>query len=138
MPRPATTDGASALIDARIAQLDDWRGVLLARIRALIHEAVPTVVEEWKWRGTPVWSSGGILCTGEVYQQTVKMTFAKGAFLPDPQRMFNASLEGNVRRAIDFRAGDAVDEQALRALLQAAALFNAQASAARRTGRGSD
>jgi len=107
---------ASALIDARIAELGDWRGAMLARLRALIHEAAPGVVEEWKWRGVPVWSDHGIVCTGETYKSVVKATFAKGASLPDPARLFNSSLDGNVRRAIDFREGDEPDAAALKAL----------------------
>lgn len=114
---------AALLIDERINELGGWRGALLARLRALVQQAVPGVTEEWKW-ATPVWSHHGILCTGEAYQKAVKMTFAKGASLPDPQGLFNASLGGNVRRAIDFREGDVVDEQALKALLQAAAALN--------------
>jgi len=114
----------SALIDARIAELGDWRGATLARLRALIHEAAPDVVEEWKWRGVPVWSHDGILCTGESYQAKVKLTFAKGAALADPGRLFNASLEGNTRRAIDFREGDKVHEKALKALVRAAVAHN--------------
>ena len=115
---------ASERIDARIAELGDWRGALLSRLRALIHEADPEVVEEWKWRGTPVWSHHGILCTGETYTKVVKMTFARGAALPDPAKLFNASLEGGVRRAIDFHEGDAPDEAALRALVRAAVALN--------------
>ena len=103
---------ASALIDARIAELADWRGAILGEIRKVIHQADPKVVEEWKWRGVPVWSRGGIICTGETYKAAVKMTFAKGAALADPAGLFNASLEGNTRRAIDFHEGDKVDEQA--------------------------
>ncbi|WP_337188399.1 DUF1801 domain-containing protein [Phenylobacterium sp.] len=114
----------AALIDARIGALADWRGETLARVRALIHETVPNVVEEWKWRGVPVWSSGGILCTGETYRAVVKLTFAHGAALPDPSGLFNASLEGKVRRAIDLRQGDVLDAGAFRALVQAAAGFN--------------
>ena len=116
---------ASALIDARIESLGDWRGDTLARIRELVHEALPDVVEQWKWRGVPVWSSDGILCTGETYRSVVKMTFAKGAVLPDPAGLFNASLEGNTRRAIDIHEGEAIDGKALVALLQAAAAHNA-------------
>jgi hypothetical protein len=112
-------------IDARIASLGDWRGETLARMRALIHEAVPEVVEEWKWRGVPVWSHGGILCTGETYKSVVKLTFAKGAALEDPAGLFNSSLDGNVRRAIDIAEGGAVDAAAFRALVQAAAALNA-------------
>jgi len=112
------------LIDARIAELADWRGELLARLRALIHQADPAVVEEWKWRGVPVWSHAGIICTGETYKSVVKLTFAKGASLPDPAGLFNASLEGNVRRAIDLREGEAIDEDAFRALIRAAVSLN--------------
>jgi hypothetical protein len=115
---------ASQLIDARIAELDDWRGETLARIRKLIKEADPEVVEEWKWRGVPVWSHAGIVCTGETYRNIVKLTFAKGASLEDPSRLFNASLEGNTRRAIDIREGDAIDEEALKALVRAAVALN--------------
>lgn len=128
----AATAPASALIDAKIEELGDWRGAMLARLRALIKQAVPDVVEEWKWRGTPVWSHNGILCTGETYKQVVKMTFAKGASLPDPAQLFNSSLEGNTRRAIDFREGDAVDEPALKALIQAAVALNAESKRAKR------
>lgn len=115
---------ASDLIDARIAELGDWRGAMLARLRAVVKAADPAVVEEWKWRGVPVWSHAGILCTGETYKAVVKMTFAKGAALDDPTGLFNSSLEGNVRRAIDFREGDAVDEDALKALIRAAVALN--------------
>jgi hypothetical protein len=116
---------ASELIDARIAELDDWRGELLARLRGLIREAVPDVTEEWKWRGTPVWAHDGNICTGETYKEVVKMTFFKGAALDDPAGLFNSSLEGNTRRAIDFREGEAVDEAALKALIRDAAALNA-------------
>ncbi|MCQ8783417.1 DUF1801 domain-containing protein [Mangrovibrevibacter kandeliae] len=115
----------SQKIDARIAELADWRGETLARMRALIREAVPDVVEEWKWRGVPTWSQGGILCTGETYKAVVKLTFAKGASLHDPAGLFNASLDGNVRRAIDIREGEMVDAEAFKALMQAAAAANA-------------
>lgn len=115
---------ASQLIDARIEELGDWRGEILGRLRALIKEADPEVVEEWKWRGVPVWSHEGILCTGETYKNVVKMTFAKGASLKDPKRLFNASLEGNTRRAIDVREGDKIDEAALKALIRAAVALN--------------
>jgi hypothetical protein len=118
----------SALIDARIEELGDWRGELLSRLRALIHQADPEVVEEWKWRGTPVWSHDGIICTGETYKSVVKMTFAKGASLPDPSGLFNSSLEGNTRRAIDFHEGDRPDEEALKALIRAAVAWNAKKS----------
>lgn len=114
---------ASELIDARINELDDWRGATLAKIRSLIRQADPEVVEEWKW-GTPVWSHGGIICTGEAYKKAVKTTFAKGASLKDPSGLFNSSLEGNTRRAIDFREGEAIDEEALKALIRAAVALN--------------
>src|SRR5262245_16099874 len=114
----------SQLIDARIKELGDWRGETLARIRTLIRQADPDVVEEWKWRGVPVWSHAGILCTGETYKSVVKMTFAKGASLDDPSSLFNSSLEGNTRRAIDLREGDKIDERALKALIRAALTLN--------------
>jgi hypothetical protein len=127
--KPAGADTAthapSRLIDARIAELGDWRGETLARIRALIAQAVPDVVETWKWRGVPVWEHAGILCTGETYKSVVKLTFARGAALDDPARLFNASLDGNARRAIDIREGDIIDEMALKALVRAAAALNA-------------
>jgi hypothetical protein len=116
---------ASELIDGRIAELGDWRGKTLARMRKLIHEAVPGVVEEWKWMGTPVWSHGGIICTGESYKSVVKLTFLKGASLADPKRLFNSSLEGNARRAIDIREGEEVDAVAFKALVREAAALNA-------------
>lgn len=122
--RSALQTSPSALIDARIADLDDWRGEMLARVRAVIKAADPEVVEEWKWRGTPVWSHHGIICTGEAYKSVVKMTFAKGAFLKDPSDLFNSSLEGNTRRAIDIHQGDKLDEKALTALIRAAAALN--------------
>jgi hypothetical protein len=114
----------SRLIDARIDELDDWRGELLARLRGLIKQADPEVVEEWKWRGVPVWSHGGMICTGETYKNVVKVTFAKGASLADPAGLFNSSLEGNTRRAIDFHEGDRVDGKALQALVRAAVELN--------------
>ena len=120
----ADSKSASKMIDARIKDLGDWRGATLARMRALIHAADPDVMEEWKWRGVPVFSHDGILCTGETYKEVVKLTFAKGASLPDPAGLFNASLDGNVRRAIDFREGDPVDEAALKALVRAAVELN--------------
>ena len=120
---PDTAAPASELIDARIAELDDWRGEMLARLRAVIRAADPDVVEEWKW-SVPVWSHHGLICTGEAYKQTVKMTFAKGASVPDPSGLFNSSLDGNTRRAIDFREGDKVNEKALKALIQAAIAVN--------------
>ncbi|HSU05899.1 MAG TPA: DUF1801 domain-containing protein [Acetobacteraceae bacterium] len=117
-------DSPSQLIDARIKQLGDWRGETLARVRILIKQADAEVVEEWKWRGVPVWSHAGIICTGESYKTIVKMTFAKGASLEDPSGLFNASLEGNTRRAIDFHEGDKIDETALKALIRAAVALN--------------
>ena len=114
----------SRLIDERIKELGDWRGKMLSQIRTLIKQADPEVVEEWKWRGVPVWSHAGIICTGETYKAVVKMTFAKGASLPDPSRLFNSSLEGNTRRAIDFHEGDRIDEKALKALIRAAVALN--------------
>ena len=118
------TDSPSQLIDARIKELGDWRGELLARIRELIKQADPEVVEEWKWRGVPVWSHGGLICTGETYKNVVKMTFSKGAALEDPSGLFNSSLDGNTRRAIDFHEGEKIDEEALKALLRAAVMLN--------------
>ena len=122
----------SQLIDQRIADLDDWRGETLSRLRGLIRQADPEVVEEWKWRGVPVWSHQGIICTGETYKSVVKMTFAKGAALDDPARLFNASLEGNTRRAIDIREGEAIDEEALKSLIRAAVALNGAAPSRRR------
>ncbi|TJZ66387.1 DUF1801 domain-containing protein [Chitiniphilus eburneus] len=123
-PAPATGESASSRIDARIAELGDWRGETLARMRQLIHQADPEVVETWKWMDTPVWEHHGILCTGESYKAKVKLTFAKGAALPDPAGLFNSSLDGNVRRAIDLQEGDAIDEEAFKALIQAAVALN--------------
>ena len=120
-------DSPSQLIDARIKELSDWRGETLARVRILIKQADPEVVEEWKWRGVPVWSHAGIICTGETYRNVVKMTFAKGASLEDPSRLFNSSLEGNTRRAIDFHEGDKIDEKELKALIRAAVALNTSA-----------
>jgi hypothetical protein len=114
----------SQLIDARIKELGDWRGKMLSRLRALVKEADPDVVEEWKWRGVPVWSHDGIICTGETYKSVVKMTFAKGAALKDPSGLFNSSLEGNTRRAIDFHEGEKIDEQALKELVREAVALN--------------
>ena len=119
----------SQLIDARIKELGDWRGEMLGRLRALVKQADPDVVEEWKWRGVPVWSHDGLICTGETYKSVVKMTFAKGAALKDPSRLFNASLEGNTRRAIDFHEDDQIDTQALQALIRAAVALNTSARA---------
>jgi hypothetical protein len=115
----------SDLIDQRIAELGDWRGEMLARARKLIQEALPDVTEDWKWRGVPVWYQDGMICTGETYKAVVKLTFAKGAALDDPAKLFNSSLDGNVRRAIDIREGEAIDEAALKTLFQAAAALNA-------------
>src|SRR4051794_10868807 len=114
----------SELIDARIKELGDWRGEMLGRLRALVRDADPEVVEEWKWRGVPVWSHDGLICTGETYKNVVKMTFAKGAALKDPSRLFNSSLEGNTRRAIDFHEGDKINEEALMTLIRAAVTLN--------------
>jgi hypothetical protein len=125
----------SQLIDARIKELGDWRGEILARIRMLIKQADPDVAEEWKWRGVPVWSHAGIICTGETYKNVVKMTFAKGASLQDPSGLFNASLDGNTRRAIDVHEGDKIDEKALKALVRAAVALNTSARAAGRRTR---
>ncbi|MET0640779.1 MAG: DUF1801 domain-containing protein [Hyphomicrobium sp.] len=121
----------SDLIDARISELGDWRGETLARVRALIKAAVPTVVETWKWRGVPVWERDGIICTGETYKAVVKLTFAKGASLDDPAGLFNSSLDGKVRRAIDIREGDTIDEKALKALIRAAVAANRARKATR-------
>jgi hypothetical protein len=143
MRKPATTvkksasgttqgkggDSPSGLIDARIKELGDWRGEMLARVRSIVKQAEPEVVEEWKWRGVPVWEHAGIICTGETYKSVVKMTFAKGASLADPSGLFNSSLEGNTRRAIDFHEGDKIDEKALKALIRAAAALNVSARA---------
>jgi hypothetical protein len=126
MKKSATTKGESPsrLIDARIKELGDWRGKTLARLRALIKQAEPAVVEEWKWRGVPVWSHGGSICTGETYKSIVKVTFFKGAALKDPSGLFNSSLEGNTRRAIDFHEGEKIDEAAFKTLIRAAAALN--------------
>jgi hypothetical protein len=118
------SESPSQLIDARIAELGDWRGEMLGRIRGLIKDAVPDVVEEWKWRGVPVWEHAGIICTGETYKSVVKMTFAKGASLDDPSGLFNSSLEGNTRRAIDIHEDDEIDEEALKDLIRAAVALN--------------
>ena len=133
-------ESASALIDQKIKELGDWRGKTLARVRTIVHEADPEIVEEWKWAkatspGTPVWSHGGIVCTGETYKDHVKMTFAKGAALPDPSRLFNSSLEGNVRRAIDIHEGDKIDEAALKDLIRAAVALNLKGKSTPRSRR---
>ena len=120
----AAEQDASTRIDQRIKELGDWRGEMLARVRKLVHQADPEIVEEWKWMGTPVWSHDGIVCTGETYKSVVKMTFAKGAALKDPSGLFNSSLEGNVRRAIDIHEGEKIDEAALKALIRAAVALN--------------
>jgi hypothetical protein len=119
-------ESASAFIDEKIKKLGDWRGKVLAKVREIVHEADPEIVEEWKWMGTPVWSHGGIVCTGETYKKVVKMTFAKGAGLKDPSGLFNSSLDGNVRRAIDIHEGDKIDEAALKDLIRAAVALNLQ------------
>jgi hypothetical protein len=124
MKKSPPAESASALIDERIAQLADWRGKTLAKVRKIIHDANPEVVEEWKWRGVPVWSHGGIICTGETYKSVVKLTFAKGAALQDPAGLFNSSLEGNVRRAIDIHEGEKINEAALKNLIRAAIELN--------------
>lgn len=124
MKMAMSSESASALIDQRIEELGDWRGETLAKMRALIHKADPEVVEEWKWRGTPVFSHAGIVCTGEAYKAVVKLTFAKGASLPDPAGLFNSSLEGNVRRAIDLREGETIDAKAFKRLIEAAVALN--------------
>ncbi len=130
----ATGAAASRLIDGRVRELGGWRGETLARMRALILEADPEVTEEWKWMGTPVWSHHGIVCTGEAYAKVVKLTFARGATVPDPARLFNSSLDGNTRRAIDIREGEQVDARAFKALVKAAVACNASAAATKRTG----
>jgi hypothetical protein len=121
---PQKSESPSRLIDARIRELGDWRGKMLSRLRTLVKEADPEVVEEWKWRGVPVWSHDGIICTGETYKNVVKMTFAKGAALKDPSRLFNSSLDGNTRRAIDFHEDEKIDGEALKTLIRAAATLN--------------
>jgi hypothetical protein len=128
-------DSPSRLIDGRIKELSDWRGEMLARVRTLIKQADPDVVEEWKWRGVPVWSHAGIVCTGETYKSVVKMTFAKGASLDDPSGLFNSSLEGNTRRAIDIHEGDKIDEKALKALIRAAVALNTSAQSQKKAKR---
>jgi hypothetical protein len=137
MEESATTAGQSPsrLIDARIAELGDWRGETLAHVRALIRQADPAVIEEWKWRGVPVWSHDGIICTGETYKAVVKLTFAKGAALEDPAGLFNSSLDGNVRRAIDIHEGEGLNEAALKALVLAAVVLNTSAAEARKRPR---
>ncbi len=124
MKSPVPNEAASTLIDDKIKELADWRGKMLAKLREIIHKADPEIVEEWKWRGVPVWSHGGIVCTGETYKSVVKMTFAKGAALPDPTGLFNSSLDGNVRRAVDIHEGGKIDEAALKNLIRAAVALN--------------
>ncbi|RXH55608.1 DUF1801 domain-containing protein [Granulicella sibirica] len=135
MKKLAPVEAATALIDGRIKELGDWRGEMLARVRGIIRAADAEVVEEWKWRGVPVWSHGGIICTGETYKQVVKLTFAKGAALADPSGLFNSSLEGNVRRAIDIREGEAVSEGALTELVRAAVGLNLKGKSKAKVGR---
>src|SRR5580698_6106668 len=131
MKKPIPTESASALIDAKINALGDWRGKTLAHLRQLIHKADPEIVEEWKWMGTPVFSHDGIVCTGETYKQVVKLTFARGASIDDPKKLFNSSLEGNARRAIDVREGEKINEAAFRQLIRAAVAANSAAFAQR-------
>ena len=137
MKKTVPTEAASELIDAKIKELGDWRGKMLAKVRELIHEADPEIVEEWKWMGTPVFSHGGIVCTGETYKAVVKMTFAKGAALKDPAGLFNSSLEGNIRRAIDIHEGAQVDEAALKDLIRAAVALNLEGKSKPKPGRAS-
>ena len=131
MKRPAPVESVSAFIDKKIKQLGDWRGETLAHVRQLIHDADPEIQEEWKWMGTPVWSHDGGVCTGETYKQVVKLTFFRGASIKDPKKLFNSSLEGNTRRAIDLRAGEKIDEAAFRQLIRAAVAANSAARAPR-------
>ncbi len=137
MKKPVPAKSASALIDERISELADWRGTMLAKVRAIIHEADPEIVEEWKWMGTPIFSHGGIVCTGETYKSVVKLTFAKGAALKDPSGLFNSSLDGNVRRAIDIHEGEKVNEKALKALIRAAVALNLEGKGQSTRGRAS-
>jgi hypothetical protein len=137
MKKSDPVEPASALIDEKIKELGDWRGKMLARVREIIHRADPEIVEEWKWMGTPVWSHDGIICTGETYKSVVKMTFAKGAALKDPSGLFNSSLDGNVRRAIDIHEGDKVDEAALKALIHAAVMLNLESKSKPKSRRAS-
>ena len=132
-----TIQSASRQIDSRIEELADWRGKTLAKVRAILHDADPDILEEWRWMGTPVWSHGGIVCTGETYKNVVKMTFAKGAALSDPSGLFNSSLDGNVRRAIDIREGDEIDEAALKDLIRAAVALNLESRSKPKTRRAS-
>ena len=132
MKKPVAVESASALIDERIKELGDWRGKTLAKVRDIIHEADAEIIEEWKWMGTPVWSHGGIVCTGETYKKVVKMTFAKGAALKDPSGLFNSSLDGDVRRAIDIHEGEKIDAAALKDLIRAAVALNLSDSSKRK------
>src|SRR5690242_4246920 len=134
--KQAKDDSPSRLIDGRIKELGDWRGETLARLRSLIKQADPDVIEEWKWRGVPVWEHDGIICTGETYKAVVKMTFAKGASLDDPKGLFNSSLEGNTRRAIDIREGEKIDERALKALIREAVVLNVSTRAGKKSKSG--
>jgi hypothetical protein len=138
MKKSISAESASAFIDAKINELGDWRGKMLAKVRAIIHKADPEIVEEWKWMGTPVFSHGGIVCTGETYKSVVKLTFAKGAALEDPSKLFNSSLEGNVRRAIDIHEGDKVNEAALKDLICAAVALNLESKSKPKPRRASD
>ena len=135
MKKTVAAESASAFIDAKINELGDWRGKMLAKVRAIIHKADPEIVEEWKWMGTPVFSHGGIVCTGETYKNVVKMTFAKGASLEDPSGLFNSSLDGNVRRAIDIHEGEKINEAALKDLIRAAVALNLELKAAKSKSR---
>jgi hypothetical protein len=137
MKTPIAMESASASIDEKIRELGDWRGKMLAKLRKIVRETDPEIVEEWKWRGTPTWSHGGIVCTGETYKNVVKMTFARGAALKDPSGLFNSSLDGNVRRAIDIHEGDKVDEAALKDLIRAAVALNQKATSAPKARRSS-
>ncbi len=137
MKEPIPVESASARIDKKIKELGDWRGKTLAKVRALIHEADPKIVEEWKWMGTPVWSHGGIICTGETYKNVVKLTFAKGAALKDPSGLFNSSLDGRVRRAADIHESDKIDEAALKDLIRAAVVLNLKGKSMPKAGRAS-
>jgi hypothetical protein len=138
MKKPATVETASFLIDQKIRELGDWRGETLAKVREMIHEADPEIVEEWKWMGTPIFSREGIICTGETYKNVVKLTFAKGASLRDPAGLFNSSLEGNVRRAIDIREGEKIDEAALKDLVRSAVALNMESKKKARPRRASN
>jgi hypothetical protein len=135
MKQASPAEPASSLIDRKIRELADWRGEVLAKVRQLIHGTDPEIVEEWKWRGTPVWSHAGIICTGETYKNIVKLTFAKGASLEDPAKLFNSSLDGNVRRAIDIREGETVNAAAFKALIRAAVALNIETQAAKKSSR---